>query len=180
MTEPLPPELPTIPDWIDPLDTGQPSAGDLNDLGSLAKATTAARNTPIPILYGRDRIFGKPIVVHIDEDNGFLYVAYGFCQGEIAGYETLIMDGIDVNDGTEGFLLSVGAAVELHTGAAGQSTSTLLSGVLGGYVDTCPDTAYVVIKAPQDSTRGFPRVEAIIQGRKVYDPLTALSVVKSG
>ena len=42
-------------------------------------------------------MFGKPIVIHVDEALGFLYVAYGFCQGEIQGYETVFIDGVDVN-----------------------------------------------------------------------------------
>lgn len=162
--------VPTIPGWIPPLDTGQPNVDDLNDLSVLPKVTFAARNTIIPIVYGRDRIFGRPFVVHIDEDAGFLYVAYGFCEGEIAGFETVFVDSLDVNDATDGFLTFAGAATELHTGVAGQATSTLLSGAIAGYVDTAPDLAYVVLKVPQNSTRGFPRCEAIIQGRKVFDP----------
>lgn len=162
--------LPSIPGWTPPLDTGQPSAGDLNDLSLMPKATFAARNTIIPISYGRDRFFGKLCVVHVDEDNGFLYVAYSFCQGEIQGFETVFVDGVDVNDGTDGFLTFTDAAVELHTGTPTQTVSTLLSGVLTGYTDTLLNTAYVVLKVPQGSTRGFPRVEAILQGRKVYDP----------
>lgn len=161
--------LPTIPGWIPPLDTGQPSADVLNSLGQLPKQTFAARNSIIPICYGRDRMFGKPFVVHVDETNGFLYVAYAFCEGEIGGFETVFVDGVDVNDGTDGFLLSSGSAIELHTGTAGQATSTLLSGAITGYTDTAASLAYVVIKAPQDSTQGFPKVEAIVQGKKIPD-----------
>ena len=60
-------QLPRIPGWVPPLDTGQPSAADLNDLGRLPKATFAARNSIIPITYGRDRLYGKPFVIHVDE-----------------------------------------------------------------------------------------------------------------
>jgi len=166
----MPDTLPRIPGWIPPLDTGQPSTGDLNDLGTMPKETFAARNTIIPLSYGRDRIFGKLCVVHVDEDNGFLYVAYSFCEGEIEGFETVFVDGVDVNEDPDGFLTFTDAEVEVHTGTDSQSTSTLLSGVLPGYTDTLLNTAYVVLKVPQGSTRGFPRVEAILQGRKVYDP----------
>jgi len=162
--------LPHLPDWVPPRDTGQTNAGDLDDLSLLRKQTFAARNTIIPIVYGRDRVFGQLIVAHVDEVNGFLYVAYSFGQGEITGYETAILDGVDVNDSENGFLLNAGAVVELHNGEPSPSTSTLLSGVLPGYVDTLPDTAYIVLKVPQGSTRGFPRLEAILQGRRVYDP----------
>jgi len=163
------PPLPTIPGWVPPSDTGQPPADVINSLGQLPKQTFAARNSIVPITYGRDRMFGKPFVVHVDETNGFLYVAYGFCEGEIGSFETVLIDGIDVNDATDGFLLSTGSAIELHLGATGQATSTLLSGAIMGYVDTADDLAYVVIKAPQDSTQGFPKVEAIVQGKEIPD-----------
>ncbi len=162
--------LPTPPAWLPPLDTGQPSTEDLNNLGALPKANFAAANSVIPLTYGRDRLFGQVCVVHVDETLGFLYLAYSFCEGEIAGYETVFIDGTDVNDPTTGFLLSAGSVVELHVGTAAQTTSTLLSGIIAGYTDTLPNTAYVVLKVPQGSTQGFPRLEAIIQGRKVYDP----------
>ena len=86
---------PTIPAWVPPLDTGQTSALDLNDLGSLPKANFAAANQIIPITYGRDRLFGQPFVVHVDEDAGHLYLAYSFCEGQIAGFEKIIIDGDD-------------------------------------------------------------------------------------
>ena len=66
----------SIPDWIPPLDTGQPTAGALDDLSLLRKQTFASRNKIITIPYGRDRIFGQPFVVHDDEDLCFVYVAY--------------------------------------------------------------------------------------------------------
>lgn len=87
---------PTLPDWIPPLDTGQPSAEDLNDLSAVARTNFAARNTPIPVPYGRDRFFGQPFVVTLCEDSGCLNVAYGIGEGEIEGYESIIVDSTDV------------------------------------------------------------------------------------
>lgn len=93
--------LPTIPEWIPPLDTGQPSAQDLNDLSNIARTNFAARNTPIPLPYGRDRFFGQVTTVTICEGSGCLNVAYSFGEGEINGYEQLFVDGNDViADGT--------------------------------------------------------------------------------
>jgi len=329
---PLLPLLPGIPDWVPPSDTGIPPAGILDDLSLLRKQTFAARNTIIPISYGRDRIFGQPCVVHVDEELGFLYVAYSFGQGEITGYEQIIIDGEDklalgtayvglknrsfengdnlgwsLGGGTDGtvnatiartgvwginvpsgaggnshysdripaplaetqlringyaqrnatptslpntntsigvrYATTIGGAlgsridvtteadeavagwqlmtglweipadaveyiidlsdsgsifgswdfddistevlkaddgaIELQTdaieiivyrGEPAQPIDSLLGGVLTGYVDSLPDTAYVVLRVPVGSTRGFPRLEAILHGRRVYDP----------
>ena len=321
-------DLPSLPDWVPPLDTGQPSAEDLNDLSQVPRQTVAARNTIIPIIYGRDRMFGKPFVVTVDEDAGDLYVAYGFCQGEIQGYESILIDsneaidsgaaffgfkniGFETGDkfgwdqetgqaGTvnntvarsgeyginipitgasqlsnrvpapaEGTVIRIkcyaqrnsspdadaivrvwesttvggtlsttaggnmigtrtadqtvagwqlieftytvpagvvewafdlscqagttgtwdyddvsiqvlasdnptrttdGIELILYRGESGQKNDGLLSRVLTGYMDTCDDLAYIVARVPAGATAGFPRLEAVIQGRKVYDP----------
>ena len=320
---------PTIPVWVPPLDTGQPNAQDLNDLGTLPKANFAAANQIIPLTYGRDRLFGQPFVVHVDDTAGYLYTAYSFCEGQIAGYEQTIIDsddalasgvafeglknrGFETNDkfgwdletpqdgtvsGTEshsgdfsmrinslaggpnqfsnrlkappadtamiirgwamrdplalpdadcaigisdattvGGALSgtsgitgtntadsatagwqfieftytvptgvveyvfdlgesagttggwyfddlsahifdttntskeVGIEIVPYVGSQSQRFDSLLNLALMGYVDDLPGLAYMVMRSPADSTRGFPRLEAIVQGREVYDP----------
>lgn len=89
----MPDNLPRLPVWVAPLDTGQPNAQDLNDLGTTPKANFAAANQIIPITYGRDRLFGQPFVVHVDETLGYLYTAMSFCEGQIAGFEQTIIGG---------------------------------------------------------------------------------------
>jgi hypothetical protein len=169
MVPPTPAALPTIPDYVPPTDSGQPTTDDLNDLSQYRRLTIAAENTAIPIPYGRDRWFGSIFVLHIDDTNGFMYAAYGFGQGEIEAFETIFVDGTDADDAA-GFLSFSGTAIEEHVGTSGQSASTLLSGVLAGFTDTYPNLAYLVLKVPVETTQGFPRVEAIIQGKLLYDP----------
>lgn len=89
------PPTPSIPTWIPPIDTGQPSASELDDLGSLPKANVTARHSTIPIVYGRDRLFGQAITVTVDEEQGNLYVAHSFGEGPINGYENIYVDGED-------------------------------------------------------------------------------------
>ena len=100
----LPPKFttpPSIPPWTPPLDTGQPSAGDLNDLSQVARTNFAARNSVIPVPYGRDRYFPKPFVITLCEDSGCLNIAYAVGEGEIEGYESIIVDTNNViTDGT--------------------------------------------------------------------------------
>jgi len=163
-----PPPLPDFPDWVPPVDTGLPSSTEVNQLERISNGTFAANNTAIPIVYGRERLFGQPFVIHVQ--GKFLYVAYGFCEGVIDSYEKILIDGIDVNDGDEGFLLNSGAKVTSYIGTATQTVDGDLSTAVPNYNDPNPFLAYVVVKAPQDSTSGFPKVEAIIKGLKVYDP----------
>ena len=90
------PDIPTLPDWVPPIDTGQPSAEDLNEISDIPRANFAARNSAIPIPYGRGRFFGQPFVITVDETRSSLIVAYGLGEGEIQGYESIIVDGDDI------------------------------------------------------------------------------------
>jgi hypothetical protein len=61
----------------------------------MPKANFAAANQAIPITYGRDRLFGQAFVVHVDDTSKSLYTAMSFCEGQIAGFEKIIIDGVD-------------------------------------------------------------------------------------
>lgn len=159
---------PTIPDWVPPNDTGRPPQDDLNFLARAQRINTAAINTVIPIVYGRDRVAGKPFVIHVDEPSATLFVAYGFCEGEIEGFENFFIDNEEA--GAEDGFLDNDGVITAYLGTADQTADATLAAVIPGYADACPGLAYAVLTIPKDSTRGFPRVEAIIKGRKLYDP----------
>lgn len=94
---------PSLPEWTPPLDTGQPSAGDINDLSDVPRTNYAARNSVVPICYGRDRFFGKPFIVTIDDPTGDLVVAYAFGEGEFSGYEGIYVDNDNVITSGRGY-----------------------------------------------------------------------------
>lgn len=161
---------PTIPDWL-LLNSGKPSAEELAKLKA-PRASMAARNTAIPILYGRERVEGKLFYAQVDKTNGFLYVGYLLCEGEADAIEAILMDGVDV---TTGLLTKQGAAVNGYKGGADNVPDPLLRASniavgLPAYNDALPGTCYVTLKIPRGASSGFPRVEAIVRGRKVYDP----------
>jgi hypothetical protein len=57
-----------------------------------------------------------------------------------------------------------------YVGTQTQQFDSLLHDALTGYTDDLPGLAYIVMRCPVGSTQGFPRLEAIVQGRLVYDP----------
>ncbi|HEY0818996.1 MAG TPA: LamG-like jellyroll fold domain-containing protein, partial [Rhizobacter sp.] len=170
--------VPTIPNWTPPGDSGQPSAEELNKL-TAPRIMIPAANTAIPIVYGRDRLFGRPFFVSVDEAGGFLYLGLMFCEGTITSFDAIYMDGVDIT-APKGLLSVAGAAVNQHLGIVGDVVDPILQagaafvGVGGGsppaFTDTMPGTAYLALKIPKKASKGFPRIEAIIRGRKVYDP----------
>lgn len=93
----------SLPEWVPPLDTGQPTAGDINDLSDVPRTNYAARNSVVPLCYGRDRFFGKPFIVTINETTGDLVVAYAFGEGEYSGYEGIYVDGDNVITSGRGY-----------------------------------------------------------------------------
>jgi len=162
MTVALP--IPTLPDYI-------PSAPDLNDIASASgtKQEVGAPNAPLPDVYGQDRLPGKLAAVHVDDANGFLYLGIAFCTASTEILKVFV-DGIATDHATDGLVVA-GGAVELHPAGG---ASAMLSGVISGYTDA-PTACYVALKIPKAYARSFPRIEAIIKGKAVYDPRTTLT-----
>ena len=159
--------LPSLPPWV------PPGAGDLNDVGRASRSTqqVAAPTTALPIVYGRERMKGLITVVHVDDEAGFLYLAIAFAV-PCTAIENLFVDGIAIDDDEDGLLAIEGADYELHPAGG---ASVILATAIAGYSDT-PSGCYIVLKIPKEYTRGFPQVEAIIQGVAVFDPRTSTTV----
>lgn len=158
--------LPTLPNYVPP---GPTSAGVLNGMAQPKRLTVAADNKVVPVVYGRDRLYGSVMLVHVDETNGFFYASYGICEGPIQAFEAIYVDGVEIS-ATNGLLSKAGVVVNTYTGTSGQSADAALAAAISGYADTNADVAYVVLKIPLSVLSGFPRLEAIVQGKKLYDP----------
>jgi hypothetical protein len=172
-----------MPGWVP--DTGRPSATDINGLAQYSEVVVAAAGTPVPVVYGRDRLFGK--IIAVGKSEGKLIIGYAFCAGEIYGYERIFVNDVDVNNSTDGFLRPEWTAKgALISGMQGGSQPFTFSRYLGtdvqaydpylaelyeiGYLDHNQGLAYLVLVVPPNTLTEFPRVEAQILGRKVYDP----------
>jgi hypothetical protein len=159
--------IPHLPDWV------PPSADDLNDIAeaSRVKQEVASPTLPLPVIYGRDKVPGRIAVVHVDDTNGFLYLLVSFAE-PCTAIDKLYVEGYEINDNPHGLIIDGG---EVNSYPSGGGPSPLLSAVIPGYADT-PSACYVVLKIPKSYARSFPRVEAIIRGKAVYDPRTDTTV----
>jgi len=129
------------------------------------QATVTAEGTAVPIVYGR-----QPVGAHIfalgtiDSD---LVLGCAWCLGEIEAVESVLING-EAPPGD--------VTVTSYVGANTQTADATLVSAVDNYSDTLVVTlagelvgvAYSVVRVPA-AFGSFPRVEAIVQGRKVAD-----------
>lgn len=149
--------------------TAPAGRNDLNDVASSpsdTQATVAAENAPMRVVYGRARIGAQ--IANVFVHQGKLIVQAVWCEGEIQAVESVTM-------GDEA--LPAGVSATHYTGSAGQTANSDLVAAFASqgisYTDALPGVAYSVFSVPATDSSGFPSFEAIIQGRKVYNPSTA-------
>ena len=133
--------------------------------------TTPSNDPDIPdVVPGEIALPVYPGTPLAESASDYLYLGFSFCLGEVNAIEKVFIDGIDIAHSGTGFLSIAGHGIEIFTGKAVQEPSALLREANVDYEDNLSEIAYVALKIPKGATRGFPRVEAIIQGRKVLDP----------
>lgn len=144
--------------WTPPTadrDTLNSTATDPNE----TQLTVAAQNQPVPIIYGLARV--GPKIAYVLPYNGQLVILAIWCHGEIDSIQQLWLDDKTFTGITE----------ERHLGTSTQSVSSVMASAVGGtYTDTLDGVAYSVFTAPVGSSQGFPRINALVKGLKVYDP----------
>lgn len=146
-----------------------------NDINGVAKppadtqAQVAAENAPLRIIYGRCRV-GAQVADALTYQNDLVMVLV-WGEGEIQEIES-----ITVGDETP----PAGITLTHYHGTAGQTANALLVSAYAShgitYADALPGIAYTVARIPSGATSGFPAFNAIIKGRKLYDPRTSLTV----
>lgn len=153
------------------------TAGQINALAPdtvRQQMTFAAVDTTIPLAYGRNRLGGKLFAWgKISSD---LVLAYLWCLGEIEEVEAFYLDDAAP---------AGGITVTHYTGTTSQTVNSNLSSAIGGYTDdlviTTPGgdigVAYTVVRIPTASMSTIPKsAQAIIKGRKCFDPRTSTTV----
>ena len=155
--------------------------------GALVNKFTA--NGHIPIVYGTRKVGGNVVFLETSgTDNQYLYMALVLSEGEINDISSIIInDNIvtwsgDIADNTQ---ITVGSSdsnfydgaslitCEPHFGSDDQSASSLLS-TLSSWTSNhrLRGLAYLAIRFEwnQDKFGSLPTVQAIVQGKKVYNP----------
>ena len=144
-----------------------------NDVASTAASrqeTVTADGSPVPLVYGRQPLGASIIAATVD--NTDLILACGWCLGEIDAIESLTINGLAPAESV---------TVTHYLGTTSQTADATLAAAIPGYSDTLVvalggevhGIAYSVLRIPSGAVSGFPRVEAILRGRKVYDPRTS-------
>ena len=155
--------------------------------GVLVNKFTA--NGHIPIVYGTRKVGGNVVFLETSgTDNQFLFMAVVLSEGEINGVTSLFVNDNQVTlsgtltDGTQRTVASSDVnffdessliTVEAHFGTDSQSASTLLSS-LSSWTSNhrLRGLAYLAIRFEWNADKfgSLPTVQAIVQGRKVYNP----------
>ena len=155
--------------------------------GVLVNKFTA--NGHIPIVYGTRKVGGNVVFLETSgTDNQYLYMAVVLSEGEINGITSLFVNDNQVTlsgtltDGTQRTVASSDVnffdessliTVEAHFGTDSQTASTLLS-TLTSWTSNhrLRGLAYLAIRFEWNADKfgSLPQVQAIVQGRKVYNP----------
>lgn len=170
------PPVPELPDWVPPVNSGKESASDLNRVAKRPRRTTVAgENSPIPVVYGRDRLAGRLVGLYGVPNVDFFVAQFAFCEGPVEAFEKIMIDGVDVA-GPGGYLsaeffdklpFTDHPPVEEHLGETGEAQGfwDQLS-----FTNDWENVAYVTVVLSMDVLPGFPTVEAVVRGQRLYDP----------
>ena len=175
--------MPDIPDF----GTLRP---DQNAKGILVNKFSA--NAHIPIIYGTRKVGGNVVFLKTSgDDNKYLYMAIVLSEGEISevtalyvndkrvGLSGVISDNVQrtVRDSDQNFYDTDNSqsliTVEAHFGSDTQEASSLLQGV-GGWSSghKLSGLAYLALRFEWNADKfgSIPNVQALVKGRKVYNP----------
>lgn len=131
--------------------------------------TVAAQGATLPVVYGRVRLGAKIAGVVVDASRT-LWVLAVWCEGPVEAIESVQADNEVLRFGVQA------------THYLGTDSQTVDSNLVAAYADNgitftdaLPYTCYSVVKVPFNSLDHFPRLAAVIQGLKVYDPRSTLT-----
>jgi hypothetical protein len=152
------------------LEMDQSDYGDESQSG--VKANTKSTAAIIPIVYGKQRIGGNIVYLNTSgKDNKFLHMILLLAQGECNQiYQEDFVDQILLDDKiyTE---YSTFVTYEFFDGAADQPVCATLQGYFPEWDDPLQDYCYLylMLEYHRDYFRGIPKVNVILEGKKLYD-----------
>lgn len=146
---------------------------EVPDLDQDAQSVLVNKNSniaPIPVIYGTRRVGGTRVFVETSgADNKFLYMALILCEGEVNSIGDIYIND-ELLTGSE---YAPYVTIDKKTGADNQTaSSTLTAAPSWNSNDTLSGIAYLGIRLEfnQDVFSSIPTIQAVVQGRKVFDP----------
>jgi predicted nucleic acid-binding Zn-ribbon protein len=129
---------------------------------------------PIPVIYGQRKVGGTRVFVSTGgaKKNEYLYIALALCEGEVEEIGDVYINDVLSTDSKYSGLVSI----TKYLGTDAQTYSTLLAEAddTWGSNHRLRGVAYLAMrfKYDPDVFSSIPEVQAVVKGRKVYDPET--------
>ena len=172
------PKTPEIPDF---------GTNEFDDFEKGILLNKQSNDANIPVVYGTRLLGGTRVFIETSgDDNTYLYVALVLSEGEINNITEIRVDDkivtfdnsfadntiIDVDSSDSNFYKDGESLIRLepHYGSDGQSASTLLSTLSNwGNNHKLSGLAYLAVrfKWNQDVFTSIPKIQAVVQGKKV-------------
>ena len=172
------PKVPEMPDF---------GTNDFDNYEKGILLNKQSNDANIPVIYGTRMIGGTRVFMETSgTDNTYLYMAIVLSEGEINDITSIKIDDKTVTwsgDLSDNVQRTVGSGdsnfykdsaslitVEPHYGTDGQSASSLLSTLSSwGSTHKLSGLSYLALKFTwnQDAFTGIPKVQSIVQGKKV-------------
>ena len=176
----------TVVDWFVDI----PDVPQYEDKSQGTLVNKQSNLAQIPVIYGERKVGGTRVFVETSgADNTYLYVAMALCEGEIEGVTEIYIN--DTLSSTIGGSTSHGdtvnatgkyggyATFQVFHGTDTQTASSLLTSAPSWTTDhTLKGVAYLAMKFTwnRDLFGSIPDVQAVVKGRKCYDPRDATTV----
>ena len=155
---------------------------DVPDIDQDAQSVLVNKNSniaQIPVVYGTRKMGGTRVFVETSgAENKYLYICLVLCEGEIDSIGEIYIN----DEALTGSAYAPYVTVDKKLGTDSQTASTVLTAAPSwSSTDTLSGIAYLGIRLTfnQDVFSSIPNINAIVNGRKVYDPRTATTALSS-
>lgn len=155
---------------------------EVPDIDQDAQSVLVNKNSniaQIPVIYGQRKVGGTRVFVETSgSENKYLYMALVLCEGEVQE-----IGDIYINDELlTGSKYAPYVTIDKKLGTDSQTaSSTLTAAPSWTSTDTLSGIAYLGIRLEfnQDVFSSIPTINAVVKGRKVYDPRTSTTAYSS-
>ena len=127
----------------------------------------------IPVVYGERKLAGTRVFVATSgADNKYLYIILALCEGEVNSIGDIYIDDVLSSDSKFSGLVNITKYVGTDTQAADTTFVNAGIGWTGNH--RLKGVAYLAVrlKWDNDAFSSMPNIQAVVQGRKIYNGST--------